>query len=152
MKRVAKTLLVDDSALILEMMETALNDFGVSDVTKAENGLQGLKIFADGLQSGAPFSLVFLDIEMPVMDGQEALKGMRALEKEAGLTGDDRATIIMATSLNSPADMMTALIDGDCTDYFVKTFDVAEIDGLLAKYGFKDAAGANRAKGQHPEK
>jgi two-component system, chemotaxis family, chemotaxis protein CheY len=140
MTRAAKTLLVDDSAFVLDMMENTLGEYGVLDITKAENGQQGLELFASAQASGAPFSLVFLDIEMPVMDGQEALKRMRAVEREAGVRDDDRAIIIMATALHSPADMMNAIIDGDCSDYFVKTFEIEEIGGLLAKYGFIGSA------------
>lgn len=115
-------------------MEQTLHDFGVKDITTAGNGLQAIKLFKEALQRGSPFSLVFLDIVMPEMDGQAALKQMRAIEKKEGLSGDDKATIIMATSLNSPADMINALIEGDGTDYFVKPFDVDNLRNMLNKY------------------
>jgi two-component system, chemotaxis family, chemotaxis protein CheY len=136
MKRGQKILVVDDDAMIVETLEVMLSIQGISDVTKAGNGLLALNCFEKALQEGAPFSLVFLDIVMPEMDGQAALKRMRALESEAGITGDDRSIIIMTTSLGSPEDMMEALIDGDCTDYMVKPLDEGNLHGMLAKYGF----------------
>ncbi|HXE96905.1 MAG TPA: response regulator [Dongiaceae bacterium] len=136
MKREAKTLIVDDSKAVLRFMENNLRDIGVLDITKAGDGLQATKLFREALQGGTPFSLVFLDVVMPEMDGQEALKRMRAMEKDAGISGGDKATIVMATSLNSPNDMMDALVGGDCSDYLVKPFDIGDLRAILVKYGF----------------
>ena len=136
MKRDPKTLIVDDSKAILTMMGNMLNGYGIHDVTRAANGLLALKCFEQALQDKAPVSLVFLDIVMPVMSGQAALKRMRGMEKEAGLSGDAKAVIIMATSLNSTADMIDAVIEGDCTDYLVKPFEAGDLRGMLIKYGY----------------
>jgi len=136
MKRGLKTLVVDDDDMIVETVEVMLNIQGINDVTKAGNGLLGLTCFEEALKAGTPFSLVFLDIVMPEMDGQAALKRMRSLEMEAGISGDDRSVIIMTTSLGSPEDMIEALIGGDCTDYMVKPLDGGNLHGMLAKYGF----------------
>ncbi|BCS52345.1 hypothetical protein GSbR_15960 [Geobacter sp. SVR] len=73
---------------------------------------------------------------MPEMDGQEALKRIRALEREAGIAGNGKATIIMASSLHSTEDMVQALIEGDCSDYLVKPFGDDELRGMLIRYGF----------------
>jgi two-component system, chemotaxis family, chemotaxis protein CheY len=135
MKR-AKTLIVDDSKAILAMMDGMLKSHGINDVTKAVNGLRGVEQFEAALLMGSPFSLVFLDIVMPVMDGQEALKRMRAMEADAGVMSDERAIIIMATSLHSTNDMINALIEGDCSDYLIKPFDAEDLRGMLIKYGF----------------
>jgi two-component system, chemotaxis family, chemotaxis protein CheY len=69
------------------------------------------------------------------MDGQEALKRMRALEQGAGISKNNKTTIIMTTSLNSPEDMITALIENDCTDYIVKPVDQNLLKAMLNKYG-----------------
>ncbi len=122
------------------MMKNMLTEYGIKDITKAINGQVAVEEFEAALQSGTPFSLVFLDIVMPVMDGQEALKKMRAIESQAGITGDGKATIIMATSLNSTSDMMDAIIEGDCSDYLIKPFDPEDLLGMLVKYDFVDRA------------
>ena len=75
---------------------------------------------------------------MHMLNGQEALKRMREIEREQGVTGDDRAVIIMATSLHSTDDMIQALIDGDCSDYLVKPFNAEDVKGMLIKYEFLD--------------
>jgi two-component system chemotaxis response regulator CheY len=136
MKREAKVLIVDDSRSEVAVMEKMLKKQGVLDITTAENGLKAVELFEGALRNRSPYALVLLDILMPVMDGQEALKRMRALEKEAGMTKDDKATIIMVTSLHSPSDMINALFYGDCSDFLVKPFDFEDLWGMLAKYDF----------------
>lgn len=135
MQQTKKVLIVDDSDIQADMLASILDDMGISNVTKAINGSDALKYFEEALLSGTAYSLVFLDIVMPEMDGQEALQRMRALEKKAGIGGNDKTTIIMVTSLSSPADMITALIQGDCTDYVVKPVTESLLKALLVKYG-----------------
>jgi two-component system chemotaxis response regulator CheY len=135
MQQVQKVLIVEDSGLQADIMGSILEDLGIKNVTKAINGIQALEHFEDALLNGAAYSLVFLDIVMPEMDGQEALKRMRTLEKEAGVGKSDKSTIIMTTALSSPEDMITALIEGDCTDYVVKPVTGSILSSMLIKYG-----------------
>ncbi len=135
MQQTKKVLIVDDSDFQADMLASILEDMGISTITKAINGSDALKCFEEALLSGTAYSLVFLDIVMPEMDGQEALQRMRALEKKAGISGEDKTTIIMVTSLSSPTDMTTALIQGDCTDYVVKPVAESILKALLIKYG-----------------
>ena len=130
-----KVLIADDSDLQADIMASVLEDMGIDNVTKAINGRDAVEQFKEALQSGEAFSLVFLDIVMPEMDGQEALKQIRAVEKVAGIGGNDKTTIIMVTSLSSPTEMITALIDGDCTDYVVKPVAESILKAMLVKYG-----------------
>jgi two-component system chemotaxis response regulator CheY len=116
-------------------MASILDDLGITNVTKAINGLDALESFKEALLGGAAYSLVFLDIIMPGMDGQEALKRMRTVEKEAGVGENGKTTIIMTTSLSSPADMITAIIEGDCTDYVVKPVSEGILRAMLTRYG-----------------
>ncbi len=136
MTRMLKTLVVEDSDFQADILESTLNDLGIMDVTKADNGIHALQYFSDALGTAAPYTLVFLDIVMPEMDGQEALKRMRAVEKEAGVTADNKTTIIMTTSLDSPNDMIEALIEGDCNDYIVKPVETVNLKGMLKKHRF----------------
>lgn len=133
MNRTIKTLVVDDSDLQADILESALNDLGITDIAKAVNGADAVQQFESALTGEAPYSLVFLDIVMPEMDGQEALKRLRTLERDSGISGKARTTIIMTTSLDSPADMIEALIEGDCNDYIVKPVERDNLRTILIK-------------------
>jgi two-component system chemotaxis response regulator CheY len=136
MKADPKTLIVDDSSIFLEMMTYMLHECGILEITKAENGSQALELFQAELQAETPYALVFLDIVMPGMDGQETLKQLRALEKAAGITVNNCATIIMATSLHSTKEMVTALIEGKCSDYIVKPIVYKDLRRMLVDYDY----------------
>lgn len=133
-------MIVDDSTMALLMTSFMLGKHGVQEITEAGDGLEALQRFEEALLTGVPFSLVFLDIMMPLLGGQETLKRMRALEIAAGIGDENRAVIIMATALHSTEDMIAALMDGDCSDYLVKPFDIEDVRGMLVKHHFLEEA------------
>ncbi|MDD5284225.1 MAG: response regulator [Desulfuromonadaceae bacterium] len=134
MKQTQKTLIVEDSELQATFLEAILKELGIGDVTRAVNGIDGLEYFERALQEGVPYSLLFIDIVMPEMDGQELLKRIRSHEKNAGISATGKSVIIMTTALNTPEDMIEAIINGDCNDYIVKPVIQSNLDFMLRKY------------------
>ncbi len=128
-----KTLIVDDEEVAADMLEIMLNKLGIRETAIVTSGGQAVELFAEGLGSGSPYSLVFLDIIMPGMDGQETLKRMRAAEKKAGLAESGKAVIIMTTALSTTEAMIEALLEGDCTDYLVKPVSSSYLREMLVK-------------------
>ena len=66
----------------------------------AVGGREALEAFKMALKDKQPYNLICLDIMMPEMDGQEVLKEIRRTEDELGISGCDRAKIIMTTALD----------------------------------------------------
>jgi two-component system chemotaxis response regulator CheY len=135
MKKELKTIIVDDDEVFAKLLEFTLNGLGIQEIVKAMTGRQAIEIFETGLKSGSPYGLVFLDIIMPGMDGQETLKHMRAAEKEAGIAAADKAAIIMTTAVSTSEAMIEALIEGDSTDYLVKPIEPGYLREMLANNG-----------------
>jgi two-component system, chemotaxis family, chemotaxis protein CheY len=133
MSRTLKTMVVDDEEVFADLLEIMLNRVGIQEIVTSTNGPQAIEIFESGLKNGEPFKLVFLDILMPGMDGREALKHLRAAEKEGGIAVADRAVIIMTTALTTADAMIEALFDGDCNDYLVKPIGPVYLKEMLAK-------------------
>ena len=138
MKKETRALVVDDCGPILTMMKTMLTEFGLPEVTTACDGFLALEYFSAALRCNEPYSHVFLDIVMPEMNGLEVLNRMRTMERNAGLTVVDRATIIVVSSLSTAKYMMDAIIEGDCTDYLVKPFEMNDLAGMLKKYNCQE--------------
>lgn len=64
-----RILLVDDSFLARKSFELKLKNCGLPFVSTAENGEEALRLMQDAAGRGEPFTLVFIDMLMPKMDG-----------------------------------------------------------------------------------
>lgn len=78
-RRRRRLLLVEDSAFYSALLEPYLKSVGF-DVTLSSNGLEALEALR-----AEEFELVVSDIEMPVMDGFELVRQVRADERLAGM-------------------------------------------------------------------
>ena len=125
-----KCLIIEDNDFSRDGLMFFLADH--AEIETAVNGREGVERFCQALASGKGFDLVLLDIVMPEMDGQQALKLIRQAEAESGQ--ERKAVIIMTTALNSPQNMEEALWDGDCTDYLVKPIVRADLMAMLRRY------------------
>jgi DNA-binding response OmpR family regulator len=110
---VSRILIIEDDASIQEFMSMALNDEGY-EVAIAPDGLAGLSI----VQAFQP-QLIFLDMFMPIMDGQTFLEKYRETP--------DTGTVIIALSASNNLEKLTSMITVD--GYLAKPFD---LDALLS--------------------
>ena len=101
-----RVLVVDDSRTITTVFGARLIEFG-HEVIIAENGQLAVERF----KASAP-DLVLMDIEMPVMNGFEAAKQIRAVEatQEWAWT-----PIIFLTASDTPENLITAIEAGVTT-------------------------------------
>ena len=128
-----KVLIVDDEDYNRKLAEAVLSPYGTS--VMAEDGVEGVALFKESLISRQRFNLVLLDIMMPNMDGQQALKEMRSLERKYKVPVTDESTIFMVTAMDSPQHFMEACQYGGCSDYLVKPISVDILLGKLQEYG-----------------
>ena len=70
----AKLLIVDDSTMLRDMLNYALNEGGYTDVTEAVDGVDGL-----AKAQAATFDLIITDVNMPNMDGLTLISELRKL-------------------------------------------------------------------------
>ncbi len=73
-------LVVDDDDLCRRALLSLVAEFTVGQITEASDGFEGLQSYMDSQPD-----VVFLDINMPRMDGLEALKRIREANKQANV-------------------------------------------------------------------
>jgi CheY-like chemotaxis protein len=85
--------------------------------TITENGAAALDVCQAA--SGAPYDLVLMDVQMPVMDGLEAARRIRAAETQAGR----RPMPILALTANAGAEDREAALAAGINEVLVKPLD-----------------------------
>jgi signal transduction histidine kinase/DNA-binding response OmpR family regulator len=105
-----RILLVDDGPENRDLLSYYLRQAG-ADVTLAENGLIAVEKALAALSANTPFDLIFMDMQMPEMDGYAASAKLRS----KGYTGP----IVALTAHAMATDREKCLMSG-CTDYLSK--------------------------------
>ena len=114
-----RMLIVDDDFTTRLLLQGMLKNYGMAHI--AVNGREAVDAVRTAIETDKPYNLICLDIMMPGMDGQTALKQIREMEEEAGVGRLDRAKIVMTTSLGDQENVLKA-IAGHCDGYLVKPY------------------------------
>ena len=109
-----------------------LSKFGECDVTV--DGMEAVDAYLMALEADVPYDLVCLDIMMPNLDGNQALKAIRDIEEDRKLPEEERAKIIMTTALNEGANVNKAF-DLGCVAYAGKPIEQSKFENVLRKLG-----------------
>ena len=120
-----RLLVVDDHPTNLKVVEIILAGAGMA-VTTATNGEEALSRWAE-----APFDLILMDMQMPVMDGVTAVRTLRAREEAEGRP---RTPVIMLTANASPEHVRAgaaAGADGHLTKPISPSSLISSIDAAL---------------------
>jgi CheY-like chemotaxis protein len=112
---VPTVLLVDDSAPNLTLLTRAFQQEGLQ-VHTASDGVSALKRMQEGV-----YTLVLLDIQMPIMDGIECVKQLREWENKSNCP-PSKIQYIVGTSASSIAAMDATACGMD--DFTMKPFEV----------------------------
>jgi len=132
-----KILIVDDEATSLGLLSMILKSYG--QVETAADGIAALQAFNLALER-EPYNLIFLDIMLPKLDGQQVLKSIRRIEQERGIVGLAQTRIIMVTALGDFANVNRAFASA-CTSYLTKPIRPEKVAAELAKFGISPPAG-----------
>ena len=121
-----RILLVEDVEINMEIAEAVLSAAGVQ-IEKAYNGQEAVEMVRR--QPEGYYDLIFMDIQMPVMDGYEATRWIRGMDRA------DAGTIpIVALSANSlDRDIENSQKSG-MNGHIPKPIDLNMLEGILKKY------------------
>jgi CheY-like chemotaxis protein len=119
----ASVLIVDDDPFIRKLVSTTLEDVAGFEPTEAPDGTEALE-----LARSEPPALVFLDIDMPGIDGYEVCRRLRA-EPETAQT-----TIVMLTAA-AGEEAERAAEDAGADLFLTKPFSPLELLRLVHDLG-----------------
>ena len=115
-------LIVDDSKIVRKVVRRIVEVLGFN-ILEAENGKEAV----DAVRAN-DVDVMILDWNMPVMDGMECMKEIRA---DASMT---QPKIIFCTTENEFGKIQQAMING-ADEYVMKPFDEAIIAGKMRQLG-----------------
>ena len=121
-----RILIVEDNDLNREIAATILQELDVV-TEEAENGKVALEL----IKRSKPgyYSMILMDIQMPVMDGYEATRAIRALDVP------DAATIpIIAVSANAFAEDKQKSAEAGMNEHIAKPFNKVKLEEVLGRY------------------
>ena len=118
-----RVLLVEDNELNREIAQMLLEDEKMI-VTTAENGKEAVDIVSKSVPGR--FDFIFMDIMMPVMDGLEATRQIRKLNRK-----DTKEIPIIAMTANAFQDDIRECIDAGMNAHIAKPIDSKKIEDTL---------------------
>ena len=125
-----RILIAEDDFASRKVLLKFLSVYGECDVTV--DGMEAIDAYMMALEEEKPYDLVCLDVMMPIMDGYQALKNIRDIEKERKIPEDKMAKVIMTTALNEEKNVKKAFELG-CTVYCAKPIDMDKLKEILQK-------------------
>ena len=121
-----QVLLVEDNELNLEIAVELLKYAGL-EITIAKNGLEGLDKFK--VAPPGTYTLILMDIQMPVMNGLEAAKAIRALPVK-----DAQTVPIVAMTANAFPEDIAATLQAGMNEHLSKPIDLEQFHSILQKW------------------
>ena len=118
-------LLAEDNELNMEIAEFLLQNEG-ADVTKAWNGQEAVELFRKSGPGG--FDVILMDIMMPVMNGYEATKMIRSLDRE-----DAKEIPIIAMTANAFTEDRIRAKEAGMDEHVAKPVDVELLIKVIHK-------------------
>lgn len=116
----ATVLIVDDAAFMRLALQKVLVPGGHEVVGEAGNGKEAIELYKE-----VKPDFVLMDITMPDMDGIEAVRRIKELDKDA--------KIIMCSALGQQAKIFEA-IEAGALDFIVKPFQAKRVLGAIERY------------------
>jgi len=120
----AKALVAEDNIINQKLIKRTLEDLGI-EVDIANNGLEAFEKRKNG-----DYDIIFMDIQMPIMDGVEATHEILDYEEDYGV---EHVPIVALTAHALKGDRERYLAEG-LDEYITKPLVKSEVVGVLKKF------------------
>jgi two-component system chemotaxis response regulator CheY len=111
---------VEDDFISRRILKGLITSCVECDCDIAIDGEEAITAFRLAHEGKTPYDLICMDIMMPGIDGQEAVRRIREMERELGVPPCLETRIIMTSALDDPRSVVKAYYQGGATSYIVK--------------------------------
>lgn len=125
-----KTLIAEDDASSQTLLKKFLSRYGACEI--AADGGQAVEMAGVAMRNRMGYDLICMDLRMPVMNGDEAMREIRKQETAARVANP--ALIIVTTAHNDTNSIAGALLS-HCNAYMVKPLNLAKLKNELKERG-----------------
>ncbi len=116
----ARFLVVDDTVAARDGIRKTLNKLGFVNVDEAEDGRDAIEKIKNAASDSRPYAVVFLDLNMPEMDG---LKTLEVIRRDPNIQG---TPVVVVTTESAKPTVISAVMKG-VSGYIVKPFSPDDI-------------------------
>lgn len=133
-----KFLFVDDDDSILLFLGECLSPY--ASCVPARNGAEAVSAFDQAMAESDPFTVVFMDILMPDMDGNRVVRQLRHMEEQRGVSESGRFKLVMISVCTDTKNVSESFFDGMADAYIPKPLRADALLRELRKLGMLPAA------------
>lgn len=126
-----KCLIAEDDLLSRRILKELLSPVGDCDI--AVNGQEAIDSFVLSHEAKRPYDVIFMDIMMPGVDGMEALRSIRALERKMEIPPALSVKVIMTTALDDPHIVIRSFNECEADSFIVKPLSRHKLSTELRK-------------------
>ncbi len=131
-----KFLIAEDDLISRKVMQNYLGPYGEGNT--AVDGREALDAFNETINSNEPYDLICMDIMMPKMDGMQAVKEIREIEKRMDIKSADRVKIIIISAVENPKNVFAAIYEEGSFGYLYKPVSREDLVNELRRLGLID--------------
>ncbi len=132
--RPLRILVVEDDFTSRQLLVSALSKYGECHIAKDGNeAVMAVKKSFDA-KPLATYDLICMDVQMPVMDGTDAARKIREIERKEFAEGtSNESVIIMISCVEDPKIIMESCYKCGANHYFVKPLDLNQMNRQMRK-------------------
>jgi two-component system, chemotaxis family, chemotaxis protein CheY len=131
-KNFIRILILEDDQVSAKLLTSYLESYGPCD--HVTDGRHAVELFREAIRTDDRYHLIFVDIMVPEIQGHDVLRLIRETEQKAGIPIEQKAKIIMTTSLSDAENIIEAF-KATCDSYLIKPIRKAKLINEIESLG-----------------
>ncbi|WP_130469998.1 response regulator [Candidatus Magnetaquicoccus inordinatus] len=127
-----RALIVDDESMNRLLLAQILKPFAMCD--QAMDGQEAIELFSAAWQEQQPYSVVLLDMMMPVLNGRETWRAIRRFEEQQALPAEQCCKVVLITALDLHHDEVNDLVKDPFARYLAKPVRKATLVSIFQEW------------------